>query len=114
MMYVNSSNQFWIALRKLAGPDDGNTVKAYYKVDAEDEWMELGEVELNLTAGGSVQIGRAVTSGSGGNSQVTMESSSYAVNVNGGSSRRRDLATMESSSDMTLEIAGAIHLRGSK
>ena len=50
--------------------------------------MELGEVELNLTAGGSVQIGRAVTPGS----QVTMESSSYAVNVNGGSSRRQDLA----------------------
>ena len=79
IIYVNNINKFWVKLHKQKASD---TVVAYYKVDAEDEWIELGSTTLTLTTGGNVQVGRAVTAGDDYQWALkTMDSSNYVVNV---------------------------------
>jgi len=54
-----SEHKTWMKLSKAA---DGNFITAYYKINAEDAWIEIGSEEVQLT-GGVVRVGTAVTSG---------------------------------------------------
>ena len=57
MIYRNSVNSFYVKLSKTS-----NTVTAFYKSEAQDEWIEIGSVELTLT-GNVILVGTAVTAG---------------------------------------------------
>ena len=57
MIYRNSVNSFYVKLSKTS-----NTVMAFYKSEAKDEWIRMGSVELTLT-GSMVLVGRAITKG---------------------------------------------------
>ena len=66
----------WIKLSKLA---DSGVITAYYKINADDEWMEIGSADIAFT-GHSLQVGTAITSGDpNGNGRVDFQSKGFEI-----------------------------------
>ena len=66
MIYANWNNHMWVKLHISAA----GVVMASYKIEEADAWIVLGTTTLTFTDISKVQVGRAVTSGTGGYSQV--------------------------------------------
>jgi len=68
-------NNMWVKLIK-----SGVVVTAYYKIDAGDEYIEMGSVTLQGLNGTTLQVGRAVTAGTDYiHALDTMTGSSYSI-----------------------------------
>jgi len=70
------SHKAWM---KLSKPADSNIITSYYKVNAGDEWIEIGSEEIKFT-GGLLTVGTAVTSGHpSGDNLVSYEEMGYHI-----------------------------------
>ena len=75
-------NNMWVKLIKKEKSEDEPdvVVTAYYKVDAGDEYIEMGSVTLQGLNGSTLQVGRAVTAGTDYiHALDTMTGSSYSI-----------------------------------